>query len=52
MVRKKDPGAISLRHLDQAEAAYGRAQNTLCYAKTKLDLAIRELKKNEIICSL
>jgi RND family efflux transporter MFP subunit len=48
MVRKKDPGAISLRHLDQAEAGYGRAQNTLSYAKTKLDLTIRELEKTKL----
>lgn len=48
-VRKKDPGAISLRHLEQAEAAYERARNSLSYSRTQLNLAIRDLEKTKLI---
>jgi RND family efflux transporter MFP subunit len=47
-VRKKDPGAISLRHLEQAEAAYERARNSLSYSETQLNLAIRDLEKTKL----
>lgn len=47
-IKKVDAGAVSQRSLDQAEASYESAYNSLSYAKTQLNLALRDLEKTEL----
>ena len=43
-----DAGAVSQRSLDQAEASYESAYNSLSYAKTQLNLTLRDLEKTNL----
>ena len=45
---KVEAGAVSQRALDQAQAAYESATNTLSYAETQLNLAKRDLVKTSL----
>lgn len=44
-IAARDPGAISQRMLDQAEARYGSALNSLSFNTSRLNLAKRDLEK-------
>jgi RND family efflux transporter MFP subunit len=48
-IAKLDPGAVSGRSLDQAEAAYESAQNTVSYSASQLNLAKRDLQKTKLL---
>jgi len=47
-IYKIDPGAVSQRILEQAEATYEGAGNTVSYTKTQLNLARLDLQKTEL----
>jgi RND family efflux transporter MFP subunit len=47
-IKKVDAGAVSQRSLDQAEASYESAYNSLSYAKTQLNLTLRDLEKTNL----
>jgi RND family efflux transporter MFP subunit len=44
-IREKDPGAVSQRTIDQAEARYGSARNNLSFHTSRLNLAKRDLER-------
>ncbi len=48
-IAKLDPGAVSGRSLDQAEASYESAQNTVSYSASQLNLAKRDLQKTKLM---
>ena len=48
-IQKMDPGAISQKSLDQAEASYNSAQQTVGYAKSQLNLARRNLANTKLV---
>ena len=47
-ISKVEEGAVSQRALDQSQAAYESATNTLSYTKTQLNLAKRDLDKTSL----
>ena len=46
---KIDPGAVSARSIDQAQAAYDGSQQSLDYAQSQLNLAKRDLRNTKLI---
>ena len=45
----QDAGAISVRSLDQAEAAYNGARQNLSYSNSRLNLAKRDLERTSLL---